>query len=62
MDFAEAVRTAIVETNPDEEKTWSDQAFEKTVAYLEGNDYSLGDIMADQSFAYTVYDILKFSL
>jgi hypothetical protein len=65
MDYAEAVRAAIVATVGEavaDDMQWHDAAFDKTVAYLQGTDYSIEDLKAEPNFAYTVYDILAFSL
>lgn len=68
MDMKEAVRSAILEWDPNEEPNLDEVAVEQVAAYLVGTDYKVEDIVEPpaENFVgddkvYFLYDVLKWT-
>ena len=68
MNMVEAVRTSVLEWDPNEEENLDEQAVGQVAAYLEGTDYSVDDVVEPkkENFlgddkVYFLYDAMKWT-
>lgn len=68
MDMVEAVRSAVLEWDPNEEPNLDEEAVRQVAAYLVGTDYSVEDVVEpkEENFlgddkVYFLYDAMKWT-